>query len=159
MGWGRLPAVVQLSSLCDRHVGVKLWSISYQLDFTGGSDGEESTCNAGDLGWIPGLGRSPGEGKGYPFQYSGLEVAKSRAQLSDFSFMHSKHSYTFFSCHNYCHFPGEGNGYPLQYSCLGNPMDSGACTYFNYPIPQEGCILQYQGLGSTQFLVETQLNL
>ena len=41
--------------------------------FPGGSAGEESTCNAGDLGSIPGLGRSPGEGKGYPFQYSGLE--------------------------------------------------------------------------------------
>ena len=33
----------------------------------------ESACNAGDLGSIPGLGRSPGEGKGYPLQYSGLE--------------------------------------------------------------------------------------
>ena len=39
----------------------------------GGSDGKESTCNTGDLGLIPGLGRSPGEGKGYPLQYSGLE--------------------------------------------------------------------------------------
>ena len=37
------------------------------------SAGKESTCNAGDLGLIPGLGRSPGEGKGYPLQYSGLE--------------------------------------------------------------------------------------
>ena len=64
---------MQLSFLCDRHVVVKLWSISYQLDFAGGSDGEESTCDAGDLGWIPGLGRSPGEGKGYLIQYSGLE--------------------------------------------------------------------------------------
>ena len=35
--------------------------------------GSESACNAGDLGSIPGLGRSPEEGKGYPFQYSGLE--------------------------------------------------------------------------------------
>ena len=35
--------------------------------------GKESACNAGDLGLIPGLGRSPGEGKGYPLQYSGLE--------------------------------------------------------------------------------------
>ena len=42
-------------------------------DFPGGSAGKESACNAGDLGSIPGLGRSPGEGKGYPFQYSGLE--------------------------------------------------------------------------------------
>ena len=36
-----------------------------------GSAGKESTCNAGDLGLIPGLERSPGEGKGYPLQYSG----------------------------------------------------------------------------------------
>ena len=35
--------------------------------------GKESTCNAGDLGSIPGLGRSPGEGNSYPLQYSGLE--------------------------------------------------------------------------------------
>ena len=41
------------------------------LDFTCGSAGEESTFNAEDLGLIPGLGRSPGEGKGYPLQYSG----------------------------------------------------------------------------------------
>ena len=38
-----------------------------------GSGGKESACNAGDLGSIPGLGRSPGEGKGYPLQYFGLE--------------------------------------------------------------------------------------
>ena len=50
----RLPTLVLLGFLCD-------------------SDGKESTCSAGDLGSIPGLGRSPGEGKGYPFQYSGLE--------------------------------------------------------------------------------------
>ena len=37
------------------------------------SAGKEFTCSVGDLGLIPGLGRSPGEGKGYPFQYSGLE--------------------------------------------------------------------------------------
>ena len=37
------------------------------------SAGKESTCNAGDLGSIPGLGRSPEEGKGYSLQYSGLE--------------------------------------------------------------------------------------
>ena len=39
----------------------------------GGSTGKESTCSEGDLGLISGLGRSPGEGKGYPLQYSGLE--------------------------------------------------------------------------------------
>ena len=43
------------------------------MGFPCGSAGEESACNAGDLGLIPGLGRSPGEGKGSPLQYSGLE--------------------------------------------------------------------------------------
>ena len=67
------------------------------LGFPCGSAGKESACNAGDL---PGLGRSPGEGKGYPLQYSGLEnsmdsivygVAKCWTQLSDFHF----HVFTF----------------------------------------------------------------
>ena len=43
------------------------------LGFPCGSVGKESACNVGDLGLIPGLGRSPGEGKGYPLQYYGLE--------------------------------------------------------------------------------------
>ena len=60
--------------------------------FPGGSAGKESACNAGDLGLIPGLERSPGEGKGYPLQYSGLENSmdstelQSRTRLSDFHF-------------------------------------------------------------------------
>ena len=41
--------------------------------FPGGSAGKEFTCNVGDLGLIPGLGRSPGEGNNYPLHYSGLE--------------------------------------------------------------------------------------
>ena len=62
-----------------------------------GSAGKESACTVGDLGSIPGLGRSPGEGKGYPLQYSGLEksmdciahgVAKSWTLLIDFHFKH-----------------------------------------------------------------------
>ena len=65
------------------------------LGFPGGSAGKESACNAGDLGSVPGLGRSPGEGKGCPLQYSGLEnstdcivhgVAKSRTRLGDSHF-------------------------------------------------------------------------
>ena len=43
------------------------------LGFLYGSAGKESACNAGGLGLTPGLGRSPGEGKGYPLQYSGLD--------------------------------------------------------------------------------------
>ena len=63
------------------------------LGFPDISVGKESTCNAGDLGLIPGLGRLPGEGNSCPLQYSGLEntmdyivhgVAKSQTQLSDF---------------------------------------------------------------------------
>ena len=46
--------------------------------FPGGSGGKESACNAGDLGSIPRLGRSPGEGKGYPLQYSCLENSTDR---------------------------------------------------------------------------------
>ena len=66
-----------------------------QKGFLGGSAGKESACNVGDLGSIPGLGRSPGKGNGYPFQYSGLEnsmdstvhgVPKSWTPLSNFHF-------------------------------------------------------------------------
>ena len=44
------------------------------MGFPGGSAGKESACNAGDLGLIPGLGRSPGEGRGYPLQYSWVSL-------------------------------------------------------------------------------------
>ena len=65
------------------------------LGFPCGSAGKESSCSVGDLGLIPGLGRSPGEGKGYSLQYSGLEnyrdhtvhgVIRSQTGLSDFHF-------------------------------------------------------------------------
>ena len=65
--------------------------LSFPGGFPGGSAGKESTCNARDLGSIPGLGRSPGEG--YLLQYSGLEnsmdcivhgIANSQTQLSNF---------------------------------------------------------------------------
>ena len=49
--------------------------------FPGGSDSKESACNAGDLGLIPGLGRSPGEGNGYLLQYSCLENSMDRGAL------------------------------------------------------------------------------
>ena len=67
------------------------------LGFPCGSAGKESACNAGDLGSIPRLGRSTGEGKGYPLQYSGLEnsmdcivygVTKSQTRRSDFHFQY-----------------------------------------------------------------------
>ena len=48
------------------------------MGIPGTPDGKESTCNAGDLGSIPGLGRSPGEGNGYPLQFSCLENSTDR---------------------------------------------------------------------------------
>ena len=105
------------------------------------SDGKESACNAGDLGLIPGLGRSRGEGNSHPLQYSGLEnsmdcivhgVAESdtteRLSLSLFpGGSDGKES----ACSvedsglipGLGSFPGEGDGYPFQYSCLENPTD------------------------------------
>ena len=69
------------------------------MGFPGGSEVKASACNAGDLGSIPGSGRSPGGGNGNPLQYSCLEnpmdrgtwqatvhgIAKSRTRLSDFT--------------------------------------------------------------------------
>ena len=80
--------------------------------FPCGLAGKESTCNAGDLGLIPGLGRSPGEGKGYPLQYSSLEnsmyciihvVAKSQTWLSGFNSLPSLNYYIIcWDCHLFC---------------------------------------------------------
>ena len=78
---------------------LKLVSIMFG-GFAGGSDSKVSVCSAGDPSSIPGLGSAPGEGNGSPLQYSCLEnavdggvwwatvhgVAKSRTQLSDFTF-------------------------------------------------------------------------
>ena len=55
------------------------------LGFPGGSDGKESACNVGDLGLVPGLGRSPGGGHGNPLQYSCLEYPHGQRSLADYS--------------------------------------------------------------------------
>ena len=119
--------------------------------FPCGSAGKESTCNAGDLDLILGLERSPGEGKGYPLQYSGLEnsmdcivlgVTKSQTRLSNFHFhFFSLYSWASkvvqskeFTCNvggardaglipGLGKYPREEKGYPLQYSGLENSMD------------------------------------
>ena len=71
------------------------WEMYIVYSFLCGSAGKESTCNAGDLGLIPGLRRSTGKGKGYPLHYSGLKnsmdyiihaVTKSWTRWSDFHF-------------------------------------------------------------------------
>ena len=56
---------------------------SLRLDFPGGSDGKASVYNAGDLGSIPGSGRTPGEGNGNPLQYSRLENPMDGGAESD----------------------------------------------------------------------------
>ena len=64
-------------------------NVIHNVGFSGRSAGKEFACNAGDLGWIPGLGRSPGEGKSHPLQYFGLENSmglQSRTRLSNFDF-------------------------------------------------------------------------
>ena len=90
--------VIRFSSLNKDSVetGRKMSRVYFGIP--GGSDGKESTCNAGDLGSIPGLGRSPGGGHGNPLQYSCMEnphgqrgswwaavhgVSKSQIRLTD----------------------------------------------------------------------------
>ena len=90
-----------------------LWLL---YSFPGGSDGKASACNAGDLGSIPGLGRSPGEGHGNPLQYSCLEnpmdrgawratvhgVTKSQTRLNDFTWLFSHFTVELTSCNRGC---------------------------------------------------------
>ena len=53
-------------------------NVQNALGFAGGSDGKNSACNVGDLGLMPGLGGSHGEGSSYPLQYSCLEISMDR---------------------------------------------------------------------------------
>ena len=121
----------------------------------GGSDGNESSCNAGDLGLIPGSGRSPEEGNGYPLQYSCLENPMDwRAWRVNSPWSHKESDTTewltlsllglqavlvaknspanFRDIREVDLIPGSGrspggrHGNPLQHSCLENPMDRGA---------------------------------
>ena len=84
------------------------------LGFTGSSAGKESTCNARDPGLIPGSGRSPGEGIGYPLQYSWAslvaQMVKNPCNAQDLGLILGL---------GRC--PRAGHGNPLQYSCLENP--------------------------------------
>ena len=70
------------------------WEFSSLMGFPGGSDGKESACNAGDLGSIPGLGRSPGGGHGSPLQYSFLENPHGQRSLAGYSLWGCKESDT-----------------------------------------------------------------
>ena len=99
------------------------------VSFPCGSAGKGSACNVGDLGSIPGLGRSLGEGKGHPLQYCGLENSiwlfwcfpggsdskASACNSGDLGLIPGSGRS-----------PGEGKGYRLQYSCLESSMERGA---------------------------------
>ena len=127
------------------------------LGFPCGSAGKEFACNVGDLGSIPGLGRSPGEGKGYPIQYSGLEnsmdciVPWGRRVRHDWATFTSQVALVvknppanagdirdsgFDPC------PGERNGAPLQYSCLENTMDRRTWQATVYRVAQSQTLLK-----------------
>ena len=104
-------------------------STSVFLGFPCGSAGKESARNEGDLGLIPGLGRSPTEGKGYPLQYSGLENSMDCIPVALlfprtlFLSLESRLGFDRSSFHFSLSCIGEGKGNPLQYSCLENPRD------------------------------------
>ena len=122
------------------------------MGFPCGSAGKESSCNVGDLGSIPGLGRSPGEGKLYPLQYSGLEnsmnctihgVTKSQTQLRDFQFtsLHSAwghsvrldwvtehtHRHTLMHTHSVCAGPSRCTGVSETPMLTSSFFSSGEC--------------------------------
>ena len=91
-------------------------SILFKKDsFPDSSVGKESACNAGDPGSIPGSGKSPGEGIGYPVQYSWASLVagkESACNVGDLG-----------SIPGLGRSPGEGKGSPLQYFGLENSMD------------------------------------
>ena len=64
-----------LIAMCSVFPSVQVFTVPQDISwgFPGGSVGKETACNAGDTSWIPGSGRSPGEGNGDPLQYSCLE--------------------------------------------------------------------------------------
>ena len=111
--------------------------ISLVACFPCGSGGKESACNVGDLGSIPGLGRSPGEGSSdSSLQYSDLEnsmdcivrgVTESQTRLNDFHLLGGSdgkesacNAGDLGSTPGSGRTPGEGKGNQLQYSCLEN---------------------------------------
>ena len=89
------------------------------MGFPGSSAGKESSCNAGDPSSIPGSGRSPRKGIGYPFQYFWASlvaqmVKNTLCNAGDLGLIPGLGRS-----------PGEGNCYPLQYAGLENSMDRG----------------------------------
>ena len=94
--------------------------------FRHSSVGEESTCIAGDPSSIPGVGRSPGEGIGYPLQYSWATLV---AQLAK-NLPAMQETWVWYLCWEDS--PGERKGYPLQYSGLENTRVSKSLSDFRF---------------------------
>ena len=86
---------------------------------------KKSTCNAGDSISIPGSGRSPGEGLGYPLQYSWASLVAQTVKNPP-AIQGTWIRPLGWENHLEKRIPGERNSYPLQYSGLKNPMDRGA---------------------------------
>ena len=82
------------------------------------------SCDVGDGGSIRRLGRSPGEGNGYPLQYSGLENSMDYIGSDGKASAYNEGDPGSIPGSGIS--PGEGNGNPLQHSCLENPTDGGA---------------------------------
>ena len=108
--WGRTESDTTEATQQQQQQQQQMWF------FPGSSAGKESACNAGDPGSVLGLGRFPGEGKGYPLQYSVLTVlahgvAKSQTQLSDFHSFHDRctcrfpYTFTCVMCHHLLPWP------------------------------------------------------
>ena len=81
--WPTVKGLICLSTFLhkpskDFYLTLSLYKKEFCWGFPGGSEGKASACNAGDLGSIPGSGRSPGEGNGNPLQYSCLENTMDR---------------------------------------------------------------------------------
>ena len=129
---------------CIAHGVAKSWTrlsdFHFHLaGFPSGLVGKESACNAGDPGLIPGLCSSPGEGIGYPLQYSWASLVAQLVKNSPAVFdpwigkipgRRKRLPTSVFwpgEFHGLSQRIGnEGNGTPFQYSCLANPMDGGA---------------------------------
>ena len=112
MRWMNLESIIQ-SEVSQKEKDK--YCILTHMCFPCGSAGKEFACNARDLGSIPGLGRSPGGGKGYHFKRASLvaqTVKVSACNVGDLG-----------SISGWGRPTGEGNGNPFQYSCLENLMD------------------------------------